>query len=118
MSDAIIHATEENIDTFVEAGLEIGKKFVEIVEKKNICSACMLSYLHAFLADAIVTQDPPKKEQILGGILQTASVMLGQEVVFLVSGGVAPKQELTDTMGKVVDAFLKEMSTKPKGKVN
>lgn len=111
----VIHAIEENMDLFVEKGMEVGTKFVETCEEHNLCPACFLNYLHSFLADAIAADHPNLKDQLLAGMLMTARQITNEDIVFLVRD--TPK-EPTNAMSKTVEAFIEEMSTKPKGKPN
>lgn len=109
-----IHVIEESLDLFIEKGAELGTKFIEMCEQHNLCPACFLSYIHAFLADTMVNDDPSLKDSIISGMIMTARQITGKNIVFLDMS----KQQATSTMETVSDAFLDEMSNKSKGKLN
>jgi len=110
------HLKPEHIDDYTTNGMIVGTKLIELAEEHDLCLVCFLNYLFAFVADTIVQEQPEKINSLMSGMLDTAATILGTEVAFLVKNKEAIKP--TNTMTKVVDAFIDEMSSKPKGKPN
>ena len=116
MTTKLKHISFEHMDSFTTNGMVVATKLVDLAEEHDLCLVCFLNYLFAFVADAIIQEHPEKRDQLMSGMLDNATMLLGTEVAFLVKN----KEEIktTNAINKVIDAFLEEMSTKPKGNLN
>lgn len=107
------HLFPEHEQTFTSNVVDVGNYFLTLVEKNDLCSVCFLTYFHTFVVDAILKEAPNKRDEILIGMQQTLSRIMGVEVSFIVE-----RQLPTNTMEAVFDAFEQDIIASKKGKLN
>ena len=84
MSDQAKHITLENQDVFTSNVTEVAQRFLDVVERENICIACFFNYFTRYITTSILEVAPEKKPEILIAIAFIAGRILNAEVGFVV----------------------------------
>lgn len=98
MSDHPKHITPENQDTFTSNVTEVVEKFLDVIERENICAACFFNYFTYYMTTSILEVAPEKKPEILNGLAFIAGRILNAEVGFVVH---RPIEDIEEEMHEV-----------------
>ena len=109
MSDQAKHITPENQDVFTSNVTEVAQKFLDVIERENICIACFFNYFTHYMTSLIVEEAPEKKPEIFNALAFIAGRILNAEVGFVVHRSVEDIEEelheafdITPLKGKTV----------------